>query len=202
MALARSSCSRVRLQPDPRSKNGFTLVEVVISIGILTAVALSVAQLFAVATNANRDAKGQTSTSILAAQKMEQIRGLTWGFDQDGLGLPVSDTTTNLSVDPPTNTGRGLNPSPADTLNGNIAGYVDYLDAFGNWVGTGSTPPASAVYLRRWSIEPLPTNPNNTLVFQVLVTTVQRERTLIPTGTRRRLPHDTWIVSVKTRKAS
>jgi hypothetical protein len=46
---------------------------------------------------------------------------------------------------------------------------VDYLDAYGAWVGTGSSPPAGALYVRRWSVEPLPTNPNNTLVFQVLV---------------------------------
>jgi len=58
------------------------------------------------------------------------------------------------------------------------------------------------VYIRRWSIEPLPTNPNNTLVLQVLVTTVKRESEMAGAqGPRRRMADDALIVSVKTRKA-
>jgi prepilin-type N-terminal cleavage/methylation domain-containing protein len=185
---------------------GFSLVEVLIAIGVLTAVSLGVAQLFALATTTNLTAKGQTSASILAAQKMEQLRGLTWGFDQDpaALGLPVSDTTTDLSVDPPAAAGTGLNPSPAGSLESNVPGFVDFLDAFGNWTGNGATPPPTAVYVRRWSIEPLPTNPNNTLVFQVMVTTIRRESLWAAQGqgARGRRPDDAWLVSVKTRKAS
>ena len=109
------------------SERGFSLLEVMISVGLLTTVSLSVAQLFAVAAVANLNAKGQTSTAILATQKMEQLRGLTWGFDQtSALGLPASDTTTNLSTDPPSSGGQGLNPSPASTLDTNTPGYVDY----------------------------------------------------------------------------
>ena len=37
---------------------------------------------------------------------MEQIRSLTWGFDLQGQGLPVTDTTTNLAVYPPRPTAR------------------------------------------------------------------------------------------------
>ncbi|HXG56132.1 MAG TPA: hypothetical protein VNJ03_12200, partial [Vicinamibacterales bacterium] len=75
--------------------------------GLLTAVSLGVAQLFAVSARANFTAKGQTSTTSLAEQKLEQLRGLTWGYDTEGQGLPVSDTTTNLAVDPHTATGAG-----------------------------------------------------------------------------------------------
>jgi len=174
--------------------------------GILMAVALGVAQMFAAATKANMNAKGQTSTATLAAQKMEQLRGLTWGFDTAGLGLPLSDTTTDLSVDPPTAAGHGLNPSPSNTMKSNVVGYVDFLDQFGNWVGTGATPPANAYYIRRWSIEPLPTNPNNTLVLQVLVTTVKtaalrNANPIASASDRWRLNDDSWIVSVRTRKS-
>ena len=187
------------------SERGFSLIEVVFSLSILMAVCLGVAQLFTVATRANLGAKGQTSTSILAAQKMEQLRGLTWGFDDTGLGLPLTDTTTDLTQDPPTNSGSGLNPSPPGTLQANTAGFVDYLDQYGNWVGGGaSTPPPTAYYIRRWSIEPLPTNPNNTLIFQVMVTTVTTEggANRATNQARWRLTNDAWIVSVKTRKAS
>src|ERR687897_319540 len=118
------------------SSRGFSLVEVLISMGLLTAVSLGVAQLFALSTRANVIAKGATSTTAMAQQKLEQLRGLTWGFDLEGLGLPQSDTTTNVSVDPPAHNGSGLNPSPSDSLEQNTAGFVDFLDGNGVWVGT------------------------------------------------------------------
>ncbi|MEO6212118.1 MAG: prepilin-type N-terminal cleavage/methylation domain-containing protein [Vicinamibacterales bacterium] len=191
MALAKYSSSR-----------GFSLVEVLISMGLLTVVSLGVAQVFAISTRANQVAKGQTSTTVLAEQKMEQLRGLTWGFDTLGQGLPVSDTSTSLSVYPPTATGAGLNPSPVDTLDQNRAGHVDFLDAHGTYVGTGTTVPVSASYIRRWSIQPLPTNPNNTLILQVLVTPVSNEAGRVSgPGPRQRMAGDAVLVSIKTRKA-
>ena len=184
------------------SSKGFSLVETLVAMGILTAISLSVAQLFALTAKTNYTARGQTSATMLAEQKMEQLRALTWGFDSAGQGLPVSDTSTNLSVDPASATGQGLNPSPGDSLERNTVGYVDYLDGFGVWVGTGPTPPDGTVYIRRWAIQPLPTNPNNTLVLQVLVTPLATDATRADsTGTRRRLPGEAMLVSVKTRKA-
>jgi prepilin-type N-terminal cleavage/methylation domain-containing protein len=185
------------------SSRGFSLVEVLVAMGLLTAVSLGVAQLFALSTRANLIAKGQTSTTAMAEQKLEQLRGLTWGFDLQGQGLPLSDTTTNLAVEPPAHNGSGLNPSPSDALEQNTAGFVDFLDGNGAWVGTGTTPPGSAVYIRRWSIQPLPTNPNNTLVIQVLVTPVALEATRVQTAyTRTRMVGDALLVTVRTRKAS
>jgi len=194
MAPAKSSFS---------SQRGFSLIEVIISMGLLTTVSLGVAQLFAVSTKANRTARNQTSAVTLAEQKIEQIRSLTWGFDLNGQGLPVTDTTTNLAVYPHTNTGSGLNPSPSDSLLTNRDGFVDYLDRNGVWVGTGAQPPGNATYIRRWAIVPLPTNPNNTLVIQVVVTPVSDEMQRVDTGqnTRPRMPGDAVLISVKTRKA-
>lgn len=185
------------------SNGGFSLVEVIISMGLLTAVSLGVAQLFSVSIKANMAAKARTSTTALAEQKMEQLRSLTWGFDVAGQGLPVSDTSTNLAVYPHTAGGSGLNPSPSDALEKNTSGFVDFLDASGQWVATGSQPPDTAAFVRRWSITPLPTNPNNTLVFQVLVSPLSNEqaRTASP-YTRTRMDGDALIISVKTRKAS
>ena len=164
MAQARfNSCS---------NSGGFSLTEVVIAMALLTTVSLGVAQLFAVSTNANLKAKSATSATAMAEQKLEQLRALTWGFDLTGSGLPVSDTSTNLALAAPQPTGPGLNPSPGDTLITNTPGYVDFLDAGGNWVGTGNVAPEGTVYVRRWSVTPLPTNPNNTLILQVLVTPI------------------------------
>jgi prepilin-type N-terminal cleavage/methylation domain-containing protein len=181
---------------------GFSLIEVVISIGLLSVVSLGVAQLFAQSTRANVTAKGRTSATTLAEQKLEQIRSLTWGFDADGLGLPVTDTTSNLAVYPPQQNGSGLNPSPDDALEQNTPGFVDFLDAQGTWVGTGTTPSPTAVYIRRWSILPLPTNPNNSLVIQVLVTPIANENARQATiWTRTRMPGDALLITMKTRKA-
>ncbi|HXW07073.1 MAG TPA: prepilin-type N-terminal cleavage/methylation domain-containing protein [Vicinamibacterales bacterium] len=200
MAQARFNCSR---RPGLRGGHGFSLIEVVISMGLLTVVSLGVAQLFAASTRSNLIARGQTSTTALAEQKLEQLRSLTWGFDLDGTGLPVSDTTSNLAVHPPTQAGTGLNPSPTDSLDRNIPGFVDFIDAQGEWVGTGSTPPATAAFVRRWSIQPLPSNPNNTLILQVLVTPLSNEQArIVSAQPRTRMAGDALLVSVKTRKSS
>lgn len=186
-----------------RNSRGFSLIEVVISMGLLTAVSLGVAQLFAVSANANRMGRAQTSTTALAEQKLEQLRSLTFGFDPEGTGLPVTDTTTNLARTPHTNDGSGLNPSPANALEANVPGFVDYLDPNGVWIDTGAVPPPGTAYIRRWTIVPLPTNPNNTVVFQVLVTPIANEMRRVPDGGRRRQMYgDALLVSVKTRKAS
>jgi type II secretory pathway pseudopilin PulG len=184
------------------SSKGFSLAEVLVSMGILTAVSLGVAQLFGMSAKANFSARGDTSATTLAEQKMEQLRGLTWGFDEEAQGLPVSDTSTNLAVDPPTAAGQGLNPSPALSLEQSTPGYVDFLDARGAYVGTGTTPPAGTAYVRRWAIRPLPTNPNNTLVLQVLVSPLGNDANRgAAAGDFRRLPGDALLISVKTRKA-
>jgi hypothetical protein len=102
-----------------------------------------------------------------------------------------------------TSNGTGLNPSPADSLEQNVSGFFDYVDAAGVWVGTGTTQPGTAAYVRRWSISPLPTNPNNTLVIQVLVTPLANEQARTASQfTRTRMNGDSLLVSVKTRKAS
>ena len=49
-----------------------------------------------VATTASIRAQGATSTTLLATQKLEQLRGLTWGFgDESELWRPLTDETTN-----------------------------------------------------------------------------------------------------------
>ena len=108
---------------------------------------------------------------------MEQLRGLTWGFDI--LGLPVSDVTTDTSASDAIagcpgvggrRRARACRRRPWGTLQQNSAGWVDYLDDNGCILGGGATAPGGTVFIRRWSVEPLPNNPNNTLILQVLVT--------------------------------
>ena len=178
---------------------GFSLVEVMVATTILAVALTALAQLFAIATKSNNVARNGTFTQILAEQKMEQLRGLTWGFDV--LGLPVSDTTTDTSVVPQLATGgTGLEPAPNNTLQTNTDGYVDYLDPQGNSLGGGTVVPTNTAYIRRWFVEPLPTNPNNTLILQVLVTR-RVNRGTADAGSVQRLPEEARLVTVKTRKS-
>ena len=88
----------------------------------MTVALASLAQLFLISTKANQSARLTTTASVLAQQKMEQLRGLTWGFDI--IGLPLSDTTSDLTVVPEQpQGGPGLTPSPEGSLQSNVDGY-------------------------------------------------------------------------------
>ena len=180
--------------------DGFTILEVIVALALLATMAAGIAPLFQVAAGAARGARAQTSATALAAQKMEQLRALTWGYDAAGL-IRLSDSSTDLSSDPPTALGTGLGPSPIDSLNHDTSGYTDYLDGAGRWVGAGTTPPSRATFIRRWNIQPSPTNAD-TLVLQVLVSTVVGERQRISgAALRARQPEDAFLVSLKSRSA-
>jgi type II secretory pathway pseudopilin PulG len=181
------------------SAAGFSLVEVLVATLLLATSLVTLAQLFALSTQSNIGARNTTFTAILAQQKLEELRSLTWGFDTQG--LPLSDTSTNTAVSPETPTGgTGLAPSPAGSLGSNTAGYVDYIGQFGDKLGGGAVAPANTVFVRRWSVEPLPSNPNNTLVIQVLVFR-NNDRGAADNGAGRVLPDEARLVTVKTRKS-
>lgn len=184
------------------AERGFSLIETLIATTIMTVALASLAQLFAIATRSNQSARSTTFAAVLAQQKMEQLRGLTWGFDV--LGLPITDTTADLTTVPEQPTGgKGLSPSPSDALRTNYDGYCDFIDATGQSLGGGVTPPVNTVYIRRWQVEPLPTNPNNTVVLQVMVTRWRdRGGADGELGRDTRLPDEARLISVKTRKAS
>jgi prepilin-type N-terminal cleavage/methylation domain-containing protein len=183
------------------NERGFSLVETLVATTIMTVALSSLAQLFVIATRTNQAARTTGVASVLAQQKMEQLRGLTWGFDV--IGLPISDTTSNLTVVPELPSGGpGLTPSPDRTLGRNVDGYCDFLDERGQSLGGGTNPPSNTVYIRRWLIEPLPTNPNNTLILQVLVTRSRNRGAADAATAVGRLPDEARIISVKTRKAT
>ena len=179
---------------------GFTLIEVLVAIALLVLSAVGVAQLVGVATNSVRASREQTTTVLLAAAKMEQLRALDWTYvSAGGIALERSDWTTNVSSESLSSGGVGLSASPADTLSTSTSFYSDYLDGQGRWVGSGGLVPPNAVYVRRWAIEPIATDPSRALVIQVLVTTVQQDgRRVRPWTTR--TGTEAALVSVLTRK--
>ena len=184
-----------------KSESGFSLVETIVATGLLAGAVAFLGQMFAISMAENTSVRTGTAAAVLAEQKIEQLRGLTWGFDI--IGLPISDTASNIALPIQAATGGpGLSPSPSNSLRANVDGYVDYIDQFGNIIGGGSTVPSRAVYIRRWSVEPLPTNPNNTLILQVVVTRSRDRGTAdSQVGSTARLRDEARLMTVKTRKS-
>lgn len=153
-------------QADPIPRDaGFTLVEAVIAAGMAATLAAGVAQVFWFSTRAMHVARVRTLAAVLAAQKMEQLRSLAWAHSPGGELL--SDSTTNLAVDPPSSGGPGLGAAPG-SLDADIPFYVDYANAAGTTVSSS----AAAAYVRRWRIAPLASDPENQLMLEVRVLTV------------------------------
>lgn len=149
-----------------RTAHGFTLIEVLVALAILTIAVLGLVQVLTSTARATALARRITVTSALAAQKLEQLRSLAWTVDV--AGLPIGDTQTDTTATPERSSGgRGLAASPSDALNANTTGYCDFLDAEGRSLGGGTAPPVAAAYVRRWLIAPLPADPANSLVLQV-----------------------------------
>ncbi len=137
--------------PCPGEGRGFTLVEVMVALAILAGSLFVVAQLMVVASRAADASRETTTATALAAQKIEQLRALAWGMAPDGTG--IEDLQSDVASWPGRPSGGpGLSLSSPGTLAENTAGYVDFLDADGRWIGSGESPPGAAAFLRRWSV--------------------------------------------------
>jgi prepilin-type N-terminal cleavage/methylation domain-containing protein len=155
---------------------GFSLVEVLIATAVVAVGVASLAQLFVVSARAGRNAHATSTTLLLAQQKMEELRA------------DAADSAL----------------SPTAALSANTPGYFEYIDRIGVSVsGDAATPPGSAVYVRRWAIEPLEGGSGSAggaIVLKVLVL----QLTGGPSGegsSVARAPGEARLVSVKTRKA-
>jgi type II secretory pathway pseudopilin PulG len=114
-----------------RWASGFTLVETLIATSVLVTALAGLAQLFALSLRFTRDS-AQSGAALVAAQdKLESLRALRFGYDDNGAAL----------TDP------RLQPSPPTSLSENLAPYVDWLDDAGNVVSE-----TGASYARRWRI--------------------------------------------------
>jgi prepilin-type N-terminal cleavage/methylation domain-containing protein len=145
---------------------GFTLMEVLVAMALMSVAALGGLQLVAVATEMVARARVHSLAASLASTRMEQLRSLRFEFD--AAGLRSADATTDLTVEPASSGGPGLTPSGGSALDQNIGGYVDFLGRNGAWLGTGGNAPPGTAFVRRWSIEPIDVN-GDLLVVHVLV---------------------------------
>jgi hypothetical protein len=139
-----------RIVIDGGDQAGSSLVEVLIAALIMVTGVVAMVRLIAIAVERNVDARSRTMATILAMQKIEQLRALAWTIDPSG--AEIEDTSTDTSTVPETSGGTGLQISPFGALSANTPGFVDHLDATGAIVGRGAQPPPQATYTRRWSI--------------------------------------------------
>jgi hypothetical protein len=178
------------------SSRGAALAEALVAALVLTTGLLTMARLVSVSTRSQTSSRHTTVATILAAQKLEQLRALAW--TRDVSGQPQSDRDTDTTVLPHAPTGgSGLSASPGGVLDRNTPGYVDHLDAVGAVVGQGAQAPPDAVYTRRWSIDALPGTPDQSLRIEVFVTVGG-----LPAGVGGRLSGQARLLTVKTRKSS
>jgi type II secretory pathway pseudopilin PulG len=84
-------------------RDGFTIVEVVVALGLLMAVWLAAARVLVLVTAANARARAMTQATVLAMEKLEELRA--------------------MPIDAP-----ALAASPPDALAANVPGYFDLPD--------------------------------------------------------------------------
>lgn len=149
-------------------EGGFSLVEVVVASGVLAAALLALAQLFAGVITDTRRAREMSDATVLASQKVEQLRALAFGTDD--AGLPVTDAEYDTAAEPErAGGGTGLAVSPPATVDRDTPGFVDFLDDRGTPVGPGPPAPAGTRYRRRWSISRLEGHGDDGRVIRVRV---------------------------------
>jgi type II secretory pathway pseudopilin PulG len=182
--------------PHTSSEQGITLVEVLVAAAILTIVATSLVSVAIAASVATWRARQHTLATVLAAERIEQLRSLAWGAGAASAPTPLSDVSTDLSRTPASAGGPGLTASPASSLSADTPGYVDFLDASGRWVGAGPSVPADAVFVRRWRVSPL-TGSADALVLEVVVSPRSARTGIDPFR-----PDDVRLTTVKARKAA
>jgi hypothetical protein len=187
-------------------EHGFSIIEVLVASATCGIAAASLAGLIATTDRLASDANHISMATIVARQKMEELRSLGFVFDTNG--VPVTDAATDtVRGEASTTGGTGLGPSPAGALSANTPGYVDFLDGHGRVI-TAVTPmttvaaglsPSETAYIRRWSIDPLPADPDHTLVMQVRVMPLIGARSGAVGA--RAVAGEVWLAGVRTRKA-
>jgi hypothetical protein len=107
--------------------------------------------LFILSTHLTRRASASSVGLVAAQEKLESLRALAYSYDEGG--APV--------------TARDLEPSVPSSLDEDVAGRVDWLDA----AGQPHVAAGSAAFSRRWRISPVPGSPPDAIAIEVCVFT-------------------------------
>ena len=116
-------------------EHGFTLIEVMVSIVILTVGLLSLAQMMVLASNANTLSGRLTSASSIAKEQLERLKATPF----------YSDPFSRI---------RNVALQDGGDLDSTIAGYVQFYDLNGQVAAPGT----GAVFEVRWEIQTVPSN--------------------------------------------
>lgn len=182
---------------DASGANGFALIEALIATAVLACGVMTTAYLAAASAKVVAASRQNGLATQLARNKMEQLRALAW--TSDAAVVPVTDWSSDVTAaEPAPSGGAGLGLSPADSLSTNVAGFCDFLDVQGRWLGTGTTAPRGAAWVRRWSVTALPGVADTLAVAVVVAPAVPSDAA----GVRRaRTMAGARLLSVRTRRA-
>lgn len=164
------------------------MLEVAVALGLLTVAVVALAQLVLASGAAGQDTRRSDLASVLAQERVEQLRALSWGYEADG--APREDTSggTGTAGEP----GMGVGVSPPDALVRDTPGFVDYVDDSGRLVPAAG----GAAFVRRWLVAPSLDGPGEALVVRVLV--IRREFRL--DGSPERSRGAALLTTVRTRR--
>jgi type II secretory pathway pseudopilin PulG len=183
-----------------RTAPGFSLLETVVALGLSVTLLGTLFPVYWHVTRGALLAHTHSVSTMLAAQRLEQLRSLAFRFDEGPAGPErFTDLSTGFSGAAAGADGTGLSPSPPGTLLVATPGYVDYLDEHGRWLGTGTAVPGGAVFVRRWAVTPSLSTPQDGVLLQVVVAAVADESRGGPRTDARRRPGDVWLSVFRAR---
>ena len=136
-----------------KNRDGFSLIEVMIAIVILTVGLLSLAQMMVVATNANALAGRMTASAALAKQQLELLKAARFYTN------PADPSIANIN---------GVLAAGGD-LDNNDVGFFQFYDADGQPVGAEN----QALFVVRWQIDRIVDPLDATLPLAMLRITVR-----------------------------
>lgn len=148
------------------------MIETLLALFIVGVALAGMARLITLSGRAVAQARSTTLATVLAGQKMEQLRARGDGFDETMAG---------------------------DALQRNVEGLCDFFDETGRPLGHGTAPPPGSAYVRRWSVERVTGATGSVLVLQVVVRPEGRVSAVLSRGGRdaraRGGAHVVWMKS-------
>ena len=160
-------------QSRSKSDEGSSLVEVIVSMGIMATLAAGLLSMTAIAlTQSENQGHLAARTAEYAQDKMEQLLVLV---------VRRRRPATPACFPRRTRAAPDWQLGGSDDPDAPVAGYVDYLDARGNLLASGGGPPAGWFYVRAWEVVDV----SPTLKEVRVTTTVARSigRTMRPAAT-------------------